>query len=246
MLGIIIQARLGSTRLPSKILKPFQSKTILSSLVDKLDVLNIPVVIATTTSECDDLLVEYLKENNYKYYRGSEQNVLERYIETAEHFKIDNIIRITSDNPFLDVQLLKELIDLFNSNQKDDYWSFTLNDKPTVLSHIGIFAEIVSLDALLFLQNNFSDPTYNEHVTFGIYTNSESFKICFADKTDVFSKYSNTRLTIDTYEDYENTQLIEKKFGNISEVSFFEIGNYILSEPILKESMERIIINNKK
>lgn len=246
MLGIIIQARLGSSRLPSKILKPFQSKTILSFLIDKLAVLEIPVIVATTTSESDDQLVDYLEQNNYNYYRGSEQNVLERYIETAKHFEIENIIRITSDNPFLDIEILEELIDLFNSNRNDDYWSFTLNNKPTVLSHIGIFAEIVSLDALVFLQKNFSDPSYSEHVTFGIYTNPESFKICFADKTEVFSKYSNTRLTIDTPEDYENTQLIEKKFGNISEVDFFEIGNYILSEPRLKESMEQIIINNKK
>lgn len=246
MLGIIIQARLGSTRLPAKILKPFQSKTILSYLVDKLSVLDIPVIIATTTSVSDDQLVDYLEEKNYKYYRGSEKNVLERYIKSAEHFGVDNIIRITSDNPFLDIDILKNQIKIFEENPNNDYWSFTLNNKPTVLSHIGIFAELVSLDALKFLRDNFDDPSYNEHVTSGVYNNPENFKIHFTDITNEFSKYSKVRLTIDTPEDYENTQLIEKKFDNISEVKFFEIGNYILSDKRLKESMEKIIINNTK
>lgn len=246
MLGIIIQARLGSSRLPSKILKPFQTKTILSFLVDKLLSLDIPVVIATTTSSVDDELVQYLEKQNYNYYRGSEANVLERYIETAEFFGIDNIVRITSDNPFLDTDILKELIANFERNPNNDYWSFVLNNKPTVLSHIGIFAELVSLDALRFLRDNFSDPSYNEHVTFGVYNNPESFKIYFVDITNEFSKYSNVRLTIDTPEDYENTQLIEKEFTDISKTNFFEIGNYILSNQKLKESMEQIIINNTK
>ncbi|MFC4687569.1 cytidylyltransferase domain-containing protein [Epilithonimonas pallida] len=246
MLGIIIQARLGSTRLPAKILKPFQSKTILSFLVDKLLPLNIPVIIATTTSPSDDELVDYLEKNNYKYYRGSESNVLERYIESAEFFGIDKIIRITSDNPFLDTDILQKLIANFEQNPDHDYWSFVLNNKPTVLSHIGIFAELVSLDALRFLRDNFSDPSYSEHVTFGIYNNPESFKIHFVDITNEFSKYNNIRLTIDTPEDYENTQLIEKEFKNISKTNFFEIGNYILSNQKLKESMEQIIINNTK
>ncbi len=246
MLGIIIQARLGSTRLSGKILKKFQGGTILSFLVEKLTCLHIPIIIATTTSSSDDLLVEYLIKNKYHYYRGSENNVLERYINAAEQYGIDRVIRVTSDNPFTDIDILKKLIFIADKHKDFDYWSFSIEDKPTVLSHIGIFAEIVRLATLKNLYHSFDIKDYTEHVTYGVYMNPDRYRIYLEDITSVFIKYINIRLTVDTAEDYDNIQKILQKFKDVSQLSFFDIGNFVLSRNDLKLSMENIIKSNKK
>src|SRR5690554_4950371 len=110
MLGIIIQARLGSTRFPKKILKPFGESTLLLYLIDRLKRLSLPIVVATTTNEIDDELCEYLKKNRIEYFRGSENNVLQRYIDTANQFGFTEIIRVCSDSPLIDLGFLNKLL----------------------------------------------------------------------------------------------------------------------------------------
>src|SRR5690554_6264340 len=112
MLGIIIQARLGSKRLPNKMLLPFyKEKGVFEILIEKLKVhfSSIPIILATSLETTDDPLIAICEKHNLYFYRGSESNVLERFIDTAKHFKISKIIRICADNPFLDFDELENL-----------------------------------------------------------------------------------------------------------------------------------------
>ena len=123
-IGIIIQARLTSTRLPKKVLLPFYgSMTILDILIDKLQSVCPNIVIATSSKSENDELVKFALDKNVCCYRGSEDDVLQRFIDSAKYSNITHIIRICSDNPFLDVDSLKTLISNEEDNSDSEYIS---------------------------------------------------------------------------------------------------------------------------
>lgn len=113
-IGIIVQARMGSSRLPGKSLKKIGEKPLIWYVIKRLEQLKLPVIIATSTDPSDDILVNYLKEQDFLFYRGSLNNVLQRYIDTAEAFDLKKIIRVTGDNPLVDVDYLLDSLPLFN------------------------------------------------------------------------------------------------------------------------------------
>ena len=104
--AIIIQARMTSTRLPGKILLPVANLTFLEIQINRLRLLNIPIIIATTTNDSDNLIVEFAKKNNLEFYRGSEENVLERYYLASKKYNVKHIVRITSDCPLIDINCI--------------------------------------------------------------------------------------------------------------------------------------------
>ena len=113
--AIIIQARTGSTRFKNKILQKINKKTILEILLDRLIDSNFKVIIATTKKKEDNKIVEIANKYKVNFFRGDEKNVLKRYYYTAQKFGIQNIIRITSDCPFIDQHLIKKM---FNEYKK--------------------------------------------------------------------------------------------------------------------------------
>lgn len=246
MIGIIIQARLASTRLPKKILKPFGESNLLLFLIKRLEnSLNIPIVVATSTSNSDDELCDFLRENNIKYFRGSETDVLQRFIDTANEFKFDSIIRVCSDSPLIDIQLLKDLIQKWDKS-KLDYLSYSLEGKPTVLCHFGVFAEFTSLSALKKINNLFDNEYYREHVTYGIYNNLDVFNIELIELLDDFKEYSNIRLTVDTLDDYNNLLHIYNMLSDFKTISFLDLAKRIVMDEDLVKNMKLNIDNNIK
>ena len=139
--GIIIQARTCSTRLPDKIIKPFyENETILTILMNRIKRCNIPVIVATTVNEKDNVICSFCEKNKIKYYRGSEEDVLERFIETATKYDLDIIIRVCSDNPFIDDKYITELINNYKIfKNKPDYYSYTLYEKPIIRAYWNIY-----------------------------------------------------------------------------------------------------------
>jgi spore coat polysaccharide biosynthesis protein SpsF len=105
-IGIITQARTGSTRLPGKILKTIKGKTLLQYHLDRIQRSGHTVVVATTVDPKDDVIVDFCKEKKFPYYRGSEDNVLSRYLEAARQYEFDVIVRVTSDCPLIDPDLV--------------------------------------------------------------------------------------------------------------------------------------------
>ncbi len=198
---IIIQARMQSVRLPGKIFKKVLGKELLRHQLERLEPLrkDSEIVIATTINPADDLVAEFAKQNAVPFFRGSETDVLRRYYETAIKFKADIIVRLTSDCPLIDPQVVKNVIEVFK-NGNFDYVSNTLERTfPR-----GMDTEVFTLSALATANNKARKPSEREHVTSFIYNNPETFKLAnFAATTDS----SQYRLTVDTPEDF---LLIEK------------------------------------
>ena len=129
-IGIIIQARMGSTRLPGKILKKFYGEdTLLETLLNNLHKVGVKVIVATSVNENNDDLEVFLKEKGELVYRGSENDVLDRFIKAAEENQVDGIVRICSDNPFMDWHGVAQLIEKAK-NSNADYIGFRVNDTP--------------------------------------------------------------------------------------------------------------------
>ena len=132
-IGIIIQARLGSTRLPRKILKQFYGgKTLLETVIANLQrVEGAQVIVATSVNPNNDELESFLQERGITVFRGSEDDVLSRFIGAAEENKVDGIVRICSDNPFLDWHGVADLIEKAKTSDAD-YIGYRINDTPSI------------------------------------------------------------------------------------------------------------------
>jgi len=186
----IIQARLNSTRLPRKVLLPFKDdKNVLEFLIERLIELN-PII---ATVENAQEIVEIAKKYNLRYFIGSEENVLERFYLTAKKFKAkedDLIVRICSDSPFLNSEIVKEVI----KNFKDDY---THNLKDTK----GLNVEVFKFSCLEKAYFNAKSDFEKEHVTPWIKNNCKIYKVSII-KNDLI-------LTLDTKEDYERLKVID-------------------------------------
>lgn len=248
---IIIQARTGSTRLPNKMLLPIHNgKTILEIIV--LNLLNYfdpsQIVIATSTIEKDNAIEMLAKKLRVQSFRGSENDVLDRFIKAAESFKADKVIRVCADNPLLQADQLKLLANEFLKTQCD-YLSFAYSDgTPVIKAHIGLFAEAVSLMALKKAAELTTESLYHEHVTNYIYSHPQKFKINFLPLPSELKDRKEVRLTVDTQEDFDSVkEIVEGNYsGSNYEIPISKILNYIDSNDRLIKSMKNEIERNTK
>ena len=207
----IIQARVGSTRMPRKILLPFfDGKSIIELLIEKIKQINgAKIVIATSSDKSCDELEEIAKRYDVNCFRGSENDVLQRFIDAAEKFSVERIIRVCSDNPFLELSSIQELVEYVNSLERTpDYISFDINGTPSIKTHYGFWTEYVTLDALKRVIELTDEPLYHEHVTNYIYMHPDKFNIRWIEGPKVIENRPDIRLTIDTVEDFSGAQKI--------------------------------------
>ncbi|WEA39920.1 glycosyltransferase family protein [Lysinibacillus fusiformis] len=204
----IIQARMGSTRLPGKILKKVNGRPLLSYQLERLQQSNHinDLVIATTLNEKDDLIVEFCKKNNILWFRGSEKDVLARYYKTAKTFKADAIVRITSDCPIIDVQVVDKTIQYFVDNN----YEYVSNTVDRTYPR-GLDTEAFTFEALEKAYKEAVMERDREHVTSYFYTNPDVFKISSVRNETDYSKY---RWTVDTEEDFQLIKNIIEKLYN--------------------------------
>jgi spore coat polysaccharide biosynthesis protein SpsF len=237
---LIIQARMSSTRLPGKILLEVNGTKLLDIFIQRvqqskeLD----SFIIATTMNECDDVIVEYCKQNNYKWMRGSETNVFDRFKQCCNLNNITHVCRVTSDNPLFDYEYLDFLIREYKKNNYDYL-------KPIGGIHGVIEGELFNMDKLKKHCDKFDD-TQNEHVTKFIYDNPSLFNIKYIlyshhKSHSLFDKkyhFSYIRLTLDTNNDFI---FISKIINNCKNTKMITI-NTILQ--ILENNLNWIFINN--
>ena len=198
--GCIIQARMTSSRLPGKVLCTIdyqEGKSVLGSVVERVRAAkNLDhFVIACTTNADDDPLVEYAEKEGIAYFRGSENDVLDRFYGAANEFGYDNIVRITSDCPFLDPSVIDALIDLF---LRGDY-QYASNCVRRTYPH-GLDCEILTYNVLKWMHENTEEKFYREHVTSYVTSHQNEFRVgsLALDGED----YSKVRITVDTVNDY--------------------------------------------
>ena len=194
-LGIIIQARMGSTRLPGKVLKPIAGKALLDHVLGRLENLgrDAQVVVATSLGESDDLIAAHCR-GRVSCFRGSELDVLERYFLCAAEYGFDHVVRLTADNPFTDIEELGRLIDLHLAAGYDYTHAFGMMP-------LGVGAEIFTMDALLLSHREGHASNHREHVNEFIQENPQRFRIGVLDVPPA-KRAPQLRLTVDTPEDY--------------------------------------------
>lgn len=203
-INLIIQARMGSTRLAGKILKPIMGRPMLSYLIERLRYVKMPhsLILASTTNPIDDELEAFAKNENLLFFRGSEDDVLDRYYQTCCLYPADLIVRITSDCPLLDPSIVNQAIKNF---QNLDYLS---NVHPRTFPR-GMDLEVFTFEALKIAAHEAKTLSEREHVTPFIYLHPERFKLGnFIHHPDA----SSYRLTVDTTEDF---LLISKIFETL-------------------------------
>ena len=193
----IIQARMGSKRLPGKTLKLMNGKPMLEHLVyntKKSNYVN-KFIIATSDKPEDDAIECFCKKKKIDFFRGSERNVLSRFKNIAEKYKPKLIVRLTGDNPFVESKLLDFMLKKYFSNYKGyDYVSNVENSN----FPYGLYIEIFTIEALNIASEK-SMPRDFEHVTMYIRRNSKNFKTATIKSN---KKFKYTRLTVDDEKDF--------------------------------------------
>ena len=237
MIYAIIQARTGSTRLPDKVLMKFCDKPDLNHVynrVKKSKLVN-KIIVATTTSISDDRIYELCTYNEIDCFRGSEEDVLDRFYKCCLHFNIgleDTIVRITADCPLIDPNVIDEVIDFYIEKELD-YVSNTI--EPTYPD--GLDVEVFSFKSLKAAWEMADLLSDREHVTPYIVKNKEKFKTSnYASGVNL----AHHRWTLDEKEDYEFINIIyENLYREDNIFNMHEILTFLNENPKLKQ------INNK-
>jgi spore coat polysaccharide biosynthesis protein SpsF len=209
--GIIIEARCASTRLPNKILLKLEKKTILEFLIDRIKNFsikkNFSIIIATTKGQEDKTLINIAKKKKIGFYQGSKDNVLCRVIEAAKKYDITNIVRITSDCPLIDLNIVDQVVQIFKNNNVDFVSNAHIRSYPD-----GMDVEVVTLRAL---EKNYklskNNPELLEHITLGIKKNKKKFKIINLIASENYF-FPNLGLTLDEWKDYKLIKKIVAHF----------------------------------
>lgn len=198
-LGIILQARMGSTRLPGKVMMSITGRALLDHILDRLKRLRHAATIVIATSETleDNVIDNFCIERGVNCFRGSETNVLDRYYQCAKAYGFGHIIRLTGDNPFLDVEELDNLIDLHLANKTDYANSF--GNLP-----IGVGSEIFTFAALEKSWKEGKAAHHLEHVNEYMLENPHIFKTARLSVVQEKNR-PDVRLTVDTLEDYRRS-----------------------------------------
>lgn len=207
-IGVAILSRYNSSRLPGKALKEINGKTILEYIYERVNRVlpSDQIIIATSEEKSDDVISSYCKQQNWNCYRGSLQNVAQRFHESGVDLGVDYLIRINGDNLFLDIPLLESMIKLASSGKYD----FISNVKGRTYPK-GMSIEIVRLDHYKDLLKEINkEEHYQEHVTLYLYENEiETYHFVY---NNDLKDMAGIQLAIDTKEDFEKAVAIINSF----------------------------------
>ena len=227
MIGCIIQARTGSSRLPGKAMKLLDEKhPILYYVISQLQHSKLldDIVIATTDLEEDDIIVKFAQENGFKCFRGSEKDVLDRHYQCAKKFAFSTIVRIPSDKPLIDPQILDKVVKVFSTSEYDYVSNFLQYTFP-----YGTEVEVFSFKALEKAWKLAMLPSEREHVTPYIYNHRDEFKIFNVNNSE---DLSHLRWEVDREKDLELVKIIVERIKN-RPIVLKDIMNLYAQEPTL-------------
>jgi spore coat polysaccharide biosynthesis protein SpsF len=242
-----IEARMGSTRLPGKtLMEVYDGKCLLELVVRRFQMATRldDIFIATSVKKADDPIVDWCEQNSIKYYRGSEDDVLGRVVNTALTAKADAIVQMGADSAYLDYKIIVELIDIYCSGEYD----YVCNDTP--LSYpLGIYGHIVSVQALVDL-NARTDLTAKdrEDVVRLIFEHPEKYRIKNITAPEQYA-FPQLRFTIDYPEDMVQAQEIYRRFDRIDFTLDDLLGLYRQEPTLFEETMklaQKWLAHNKR
>ncbi|NFH68702.1 3-deoxy-manno-octulosonate cytidylyltransferase [Clostridium botulinum] len=222
----IVQARMGSDRLPGKVIKKIIGKSIILHVLDRLSKAKLidEIVLATSDKKNEKPLIDLVENSHYNVFEGEEKNVLKRYKDAADRFKGDIIVRITGDCPCIDYLIVDNVISHFKMYDYD----YVRLDVPNSFIR-GFDVEVFSKKALDKVYRNICNLSneeelkdYKEHVTLYMYKHPNDFKIGIVKGEKQYNK--DYRLCVDTQEDFELVQNIYNNFND----------EYVLAKDIVK------------
>lgn len=220
---------MGSTRLPGKVLMDLGGKTVLARVVDRLRRATLvnEILVATTGSIADDAIIQECRRIDVASFRGSENDVLDRYYEAALLTTGEGIVRITSDCPLIDAQIADDTIRSF-LDLRPDYASNSLQRTYPR----GLDTEVMTRDALACAWREAQFPYQRAHVTPYLYENPGRFDIlavkgCF--------DYSDQRWTLDTPQDLAFIRAVYERLGNDDSFTWHDAMVVLQREPELVE-----------
>lgn len=230
-IGCIIQARMGSTRLPGKVLKPLADKTVLGHILTRLKQSQYidKIILATSENIEDNRIVDECKEYSVDCFRGSNADVLARFYHAAGLYDLTDIVRICADNTLIDWKIIDKQILVYNKNRYDIV--STGSYVP-----LGVGGEIFSFENLEKAYNNAKEDYQREHVTPYIYENYENIF-----KYQINNDYSKYRFTLDTPEDWSLIfKLYDILYKGIHDFSLDEVIKVMNDKPELYEINKNI------
>jgi spore coat polysaccharide biosynthesis protein SpsF len=230
-----IEARMTSTRLPGKPLLLAEGISMLEHLVRRLKtcISLDQIILATTTNQADDILVQHAETLDIKIFRGSEEDVLQRVLDAAIFYEADVIVEITGDCPVIDPQLIEQAISIYKNNDVDYVSNGNIRSYPD-----GMDVQIFRTDVLSKSASMTQDPLDREHVTLHIRNNLELFsRINIISPPELY--WPDLGLTLDEKDDYELLKKIISYFETVNPIfSCHEVINY------LKENKYLLSINS--
>ena len=242
IIGVIVQARIGSTRLPGKVLLELdKNEKVLDILIERLKLskkVN-KIIIATVNHESNAPIIDLAKQHKVSYFLGDEYDVLARYFNAAEAFNLDIIIRVTSDCPFVDPMIMDDMITFYLKRNYD----YIRNVDETTNFSRGFDLEIFNFSILKEVYLKAKSNAEREHVTYYIYTHPNDFKIHYYNVKSL-KKYPNLRLTIDETDDLIMCRTIYQKLKELGKglkFSIFDIYNIIENNPKLLDINKHIV-----
>jgi len=222
---VIIQARMGSSRLPGKIMLPLSDGVELKYVVERCKAIHgaSAVIVATSHSTLDDQVASWCSEFGYLCFRGSEEDVLSRYYECACRFQPDYVLRVTGDCPFTDYHLAMDMIN-------------AAKDQPCDIVRLegqlprGLEPQLVSFKALEWMYRYAKLPHHREHVTYYAYEYPDQFQSTTL-QVPLEMQKPHLRITVDTAEDYRLMQEIADRFKGNMLVSATDVVRYLVENP---------------
>jgi spore coat polysaccharide biosynthesis protein SpsF len=202
--GLVIQARMGSTRLPGKVLLQIGGRPLLGHVIGRLSQLpqQWPLVVATSTDARDDAVVDWCQHADVATFRGSEHDVLDRYLQCANISGFEHVVRLTADNPFTDISELERLVRLHLDGGFDYTHSFGMMP-------LGVGAEVISRTSLERSHIEGLLSHHREHVNEYIQEHPELFRIGMLDVPSD-KRAPDLRLTVDTEEDWQRADSLAR------------------------------------
>lgn len=201
--AILLQARMGSTRLPGKSLRPLAGHSLLAHAIVRLQASGYPVAVVTTTKPEDDCLVEAASDLRAHVFRGADEDVLDRFAKATEHFELHRVVRATADNPAVDIDAVSRTLMLLDRASVDHVVEYGMP--------VGAAVEAVRGRALIRAAAQATDAYDREHVT-PLIRRNPGYR-ALAALAPGHLRRRHLRLTVDTHDDLEAMQRLFEAVG---------------------------------
>lgn len=237
---LVTQARIGSTRLPGKVLKKIEHKTLLQIHLERLCKCKsiTDIIVATTTKDEDKVIYENSLFLGFNAFKGSENDVLDRFYQAVKNIKPDWIVRVTSDCPLIDPVLVDNVVNFVRDNKKDYGSNILIENFPD-----GQDVEVFKFSVLENAWKNATLQSDREHVTTFIRKNSDfnGGNIFSAINYPCHENFSDIRMTVDEKVDFDLISILINNLGG--DKTWLEYTNYILENKLYE--INNSIIRNE-